>query len=1071
MKKLILIPLACLFIFQAYSQNNAPVAVDDTIEAICQVPVLIDPLANDYDPDGDSIFIENTWNPNHGQISILDGMISYTSWTYTGEDNIRYQIVDDGNPPASSPTATVYIHVLPNPHMPVAVYESYELPELEQAELDVMSNDYDPDGDVIKISSAGSSNACQVSLNADSTRVFVTPGFASNGRASFYYTLVERGTGEKLKSVPTTVYIKIRPNPDIPVLVADTAYTTGGIPVTIPVLANDYDLQGEEFIIFGAGGTSSGTVQQDGDNLIFTPFISFEGKARFRYNVWEIYDPNIYSEYQWCYVYVSKNPACPLANPDYASGVIAQPIIIDVLANDTDPNGENLSVYDVDAGGDYTIEDNKIIYTPASLSDNKETIWYRAIQTDHPEYYSDWTPVYLTLSHNPDFPEAVDDYIAANIYYPVTIAPMANDIANTADSLEFFIPSNMHCDCYVEKISDSLLTYQALTNSNRHDTVVYYISDKYNTELQAYGKIIVELEGNHYYDSLDINKINAGISADGLLFADAGQLPGNGIKSNYRKHFLYPADAQTSTIFNSMLWIGGMTESHSLCFAGERYRQQGADFQPGPVADSYDTIYARKYRRLWKLGKEDIEYHRYNWWKEGYVFNEDILTWPGNGDTTKGQALQLAPFYDTDNDGIYEPLTGDYPLIRGDEAIFFMMNDDKEHTESMGDRMKAEIHGMVYGFDAPQDSALAHTIFVHFDLINRSENIYFNTYAGIRTDLDIGAWYDDYTGADVMRNSYYSYNGDNYDEDGFDPYYGDVHGYKSEPPAQSCTVLAGPFLDANGVDDAAGECDFSTNGLNFGNGINDDERYGLTGFWAQISSDPEPPEAPEMYNRMKSTWDDGTSMQYGGAGYADYLDPRVVGPECNFFFPGASDPHNIGTGCAAPNAPYSQDGFFWTDSNTNVPGDRTGLGSMGPFTFRPGDIQEIDLAYVVANGWYGPLSSVDELMEYIDTLQARVQKGGLIVSNDQLGVDDVRKSEGRLKIYPNPASEFVIVDIQGIDTHCEYAIYDLFGSMVATGTLSSQNQNTLNINGLKAGLYILMINSDDTVHSGKIVVQ
>jgi len=36
-----------------------------------------------------------------------------------------------------------------------------------------------------------------------------------------------------------------------------------------------------------------------------------------------------------------------------------------------------------------------------------------------------------------------------------------------------------------------------------------------------------------------------------------------------------------------------------------------------------------------------------------------------------GQSEKIAPFYDNNNDGIYDPMAGDYPQIKGDQALFF----------------------------------------------------------------------------------------------------------------------------------------------------------------------------------------------------------------------------------------------------------------------------------------------------------------------------------------------------------------------------------------------------------------
>ena len=103
----------------------------------------------------------------------------------------------------------------------------------------------------------------------------------------------------------------------------------------------------------------------------------------------------------------------------------------------------------------------------------------------------------------------------------------------------------------------------------------------------------------------------------------------------------------------------------------------------------------------------------------------------------------MAPYFDHDGNGIYDPSFGDYPFIRGDQCIFFMANDDRTHTETQGDSLLVEIHCMAYAYDNPQDSILDNTVFLHFDLINRSENIYYDTYFGTFTDFAIG---DDWEG-------------------------------------------------------------------------------------------------------------------------------------------------------------------------------------------------------------------------------------------------------------------------------------------------------------------------------------
>jgi hypothetical protein len=62
-------------------------------------------------------------------------------------------------------------------------------------------------------------------------------------------------------------------------------------------------------------------------------------------------------------------------------------------------------------------------------------------------------------------------------------------------------------------------------------------------------------------------------------------------------------------------------------------------------------------------------------------------------------------------------MDGDYPLIRGDQALFFIFNDDRNvHSETQGNKLKAEIHGMAYVFDLPGDTAFNNTIFMNYKI-------------------------------------------------------------------------------------------------------------------------------------------------------------------------------------------------------------------------------------------------------------------------------------------------------------------------------------------------------------------
>ena len=225
-------------------------------------------------------------------------------------------------------------------------------------------------------------------------------------------------------------------------------------------------------------------------------------------------------------------------------------------------------------------------------------------------------------------------------------------------------------------------------------------------------------------------------------------------------------------------------------------------------------------------------------------------------------------------DGMYNPWQGDFPLITGDQALYFIFNDDRRPIHpGEPPKMRLEIHGMAYAFDLPNDSAFKNTIFLKYRVINRSPFTYHDTYIGVFNDFDIGYYGDDYTGCDVQRASYYAYNGTPVDGNGKPEAYG-VH-----PPAQAVTILSGSLMDPDNLDnpqfDNLGHqlCNESVNGSFFGDGIEDNERYGLTGattIFPVGSGAPLymafPSYPQDYYKYLGSKWLDSIHMVYGGDG-------------------------------------------------------------------------------------------------------------------------------------------------------------------------------------------------------------
>jgi gliding motility-associated-like protein len=96
--------------------NNPPVALNDTFTVMCY-PLIANLMKNDYDPDGDSIFMETipVEYPQNGTVILgIDGSLHYMpNEGFTGIDSFVYRICDNGIPSLCD-TAKVIITVLPD---------------------------------------------------------------------------------------------------------------------------------------------------------------------------------------------------------------------------------------------------------------------------------------------------------------------------------------------------------------------------------------------------------------------------------------------------------------------------------------------------------------------------------------------------------------------------------------------------------------------------------------------------------------------------------------------------------------------------------------------------------------------------------------------------------------------------------------------------------------------------------------------------------------------------------------------------------------------------------------------
>jgi hypothetical protein len=589
----------------------------------------------------------------------------------------------------------------------------------------------------------------------------------------------------------------------------------------------------------------------------------------------------------------------------------------------------------------------------------------------------------------------------------------------------------------VHRLNDSIYEYNAFPSfPGGFDSVNYYLRDQVNM-LWDTAVLFLRVTNPFSFDSLEINNIKAGISSGGILFNE-DSLHG------FRQVFEAPKGSGKNTIYFGEMWVGGLDSIDTLHFAGPSIRHEDGNYFPGPVSSIYDSAYDYKFKRLWKIRKTEIDYHLTHCWQSGYIPSQSLIDWPGNGDPTLGQAAILAPFKDWNNDGFYDPYAGDYPLIKGDEAVYFIFNDDRlPYTEN---KLEIEIHGMAYAFNCPDDSALWNTIFINYRIFNWSQNTYRNTFVGMFTDFDIGNATDDYIGTDVGRNSYYGYNGDNFDGTGESYEYGEY------PPAQAVTILKGIQKVPDGIDNPE-DCE---TGFGANDGTIDNECLPLcktvAGQWEQCQV----PESEWNYNYLQGLGSCGNPLHYFD----------TSGIACNYICPGTSDP----LWCGTNGIPQTQ---IWTELLAgDFPYDRRELGSCGPFTFYSGEMQEMDFAFVFGRDFTDPDAYAD-----ITMMQQRIDSIRKYFVNDStpcgLGFSSVQQiiqPKPQINIFPNPSLGEINIEISSDSTNYQYEIYDILGCNKQIGILKN-NQKNIDVSGLANGLYVLRLYQGQEIFSKKFIRQ
>ncbi|MEE8603270.1 Ig-like domain-containing protein, partial [Euzebya tangerina] len=458
--------------------NAPPVANDDAAVTDTDTPVTVYPLDNDTDSNSDTLTVSIVGGVPEGGSAVVnpDGSVVVTPPPgFTGTYEVTYE-VRDGN--GGTDTATISVTVanaLPDARDDfgtVAAYGPAEPPTT--VTIDALANDTDSNSDTLTVTQVDTTTDSGGTIvdNGDGTFDY-TPAEGFTGTDSFTYT-IEDGRGG---TATATVVIEV--SADAPLATDDLFVLPDPAPGSLPapltagdLLGNDTSPNGLDLTVTGVGTPSSGTVDLNPDGTIdYTPDPTFVGTAEFTYTIADTTGTDTGTDTAVVRIVVPN--AIPTAGDDTADVPGTGTSILDVLGNDSDPNGSPLTVTGTQGGqGTVTVNpDGTLSYTPPPGFKGTDTITYTV--TD-PDGGTATATVTVTVANEP--PVAVDDDAETDPATPVDIPVLDNDSDPNDDPISVSTVGTPANGSAVAG-GDGTITYTPTAGFKGTDTFEYSIID------------------------------------------------------------------------------------------------------------------------------------------------------------------------------------------------------------------------------------------------------------------------------------------------------------------------------------------------------------------------------------------------------------------------------------------------------------------------------------------------------------------------------------------------------------------------------------------------------------------
>ncbi|EPO3067006.1 RTX toxin [Vibrio parahaemolyticus] len=474
-------------------RSNLQTSADSTDKPLATTPVTLDAieedggsiiitteelLSNVDDEDKDTLSVENLII-DKGNGTLVDN--GDGTWTFTPqidddtEVSFTFDIIDDEDLVVSG---SANLDILPINDAPNAENDVITTEEDTAVTINVLVNDSDVEGDVLSIQSASVPSE-QGSVDIVDGKLLFTPAENFNGEATITYIVTDGDLTDEAK-----VTVTVTPVNDSPVAVDDTTSIQEDTPVTIDVLSNDTDVDGDKLSIQSATvPEAQGKVEIVDGKLVFTPAENFNGHAEITYTVT---DGQLTDEAK---VTVTVNPVndAPTIKVDAVESITENAVSTDTVVatltvRDTDTPEDQLTVsLENNSNGYFVLVGNEVKLTQAGVDAvnndelNLKDLTISASVSDgvNPTANDSDSLIVNRVNDAPTVENAIADQVLSEDFDTYTI-DLNEVFKDTDSSLEFSVSGNSSIQI---SIVSGVATITPTADWNGKETITFTAKD------------------------------------------------------------------------------------------------------------------------------------------------------------------------------------------------------------------------------------------------------------------------------------------------------------------------------------------------------------------------------------------------------------------------------------------------------------------------------------------------------------------------------------------------------------------------------------------------------------------